>query len=72
MFERVRKAAFVAQPGCFVGRTIEGGEVAWINNSAINLILDKLSRFAVEKGPQERLDAVEVEVIRDEIRAEPR
>ncbi len=41
-------------------------------DSTINLVPDKLIGFMVENGAQERLDAVKVEVIRDDGRAEPR
>jgi hypothetical protein len=40
-------------------------------NSTINLILDKLIRFIVKNGAQERLNAVKVEVIGDNGRAKP-
>ena len=43
-----------------------------VGDSAVNLVPDKLIRFVVENGAQERLDAVEVEVIGDDSRAEPR
>ena len=44
-----------------------------LSDSAINLILDKLIGFVVVNGVQKRLsEAVEVEVIGDDSRAEPR
>lgn len=52
----------------FVGRTTEGAEVRRLGDNAVNLVPDKLIGFVVENGAQERLDAVEVEVIGDDSR----
>lgn len=51
-----------------MGRTTEGAEVRRLGDNAVNLVPDKLIGFVVENGAQERLDAVEVEVIGDDSR----
>jgi hypothetical protein len=68
--EGVRKAARVAQQGCLKDDRRRGGGVDSVT-ALYTLSQDKPIGFVVD-GAQERLDAVEVEVIGDDGRAEPR
>jgi hypothetical protein len=66
------KAARVAQPGCLWDGRQRAGRWRGLGDSAVNLVPYKLIRFVVDNSAQERLGAVEVEVIGDDSRAEPR